>query len=268
MPRWAIFDNIVRGALRVPLAFAGLQVFAGVLGVLLAIQERDMHLLIACAAGIPVLAVSIVGMWFRQAWAATLAGILNVVAIGDTVVGVLTMPRAIHLTGYGIALVIFLLLVRVVVLGAFAAAYFRGSGQIRSATRYYRQRRSHAHKEPSALMPPALDNALMAGHLVALAMLVPDSSCPPGDNSFALPTPVVQTDHARAAPPFSWWDRQFAGFGLVAKIILPLLCNGAGTDSRIGWLDRVPKPAGPGKREMACFVLWNCHRLRVAVLLS
>ena len=47
-----------------------------------------------------------------------------------------------------------------------------------------------------------------------------------GDDPAAVFAKLADKDQRRPAPPVSWWDRQFADFGIVALVLLPLCCNG------------------------------------------
>src|SRR5512134_3405877 len=55
---------------------------------------------------------------------------------------------------------------------------------------------------------------------------VPGATPPIPVGTVAPTPPAVRNAHGRSPQKPSWWDRQFEDFGVVAKFVLPLLCNG------------------------------------------
>jgi hypothetical protein len=53
---------------------------------------------------------------------------------------------------------------------------------------------------------------------------IPHQSAP--SDVFAAIAESAAAKRATAKTSLSWWDNQFASFGIVAKVLLPLLCNG------------------------------------------
>jgi hypothetical protein len=130
--RAVIHSSAARFVLAFPLAICLVQLLAGGMFVLIALQNRDKHMLVAAGIGVPALFLALCGMVAKKTWGPLLAAILNVLAIGDTLLIIFTLPHGHQLTGFGIGFVFF----RCAVLASFARVQWCGYEKLQSVSRF------------------------------------------------------------------------------------------------------------------------------------